>query len=65
MRALKTHDDRDVRRVASGIEFVLTSPDLNLSKNSFQSFDIEKLDEIKVGGVGCVCECVRACVRVE
>jgi len=49
MRALRSHDDRDVRRVAQGIEFILTSPELKLNKNNFQYFDIDKLDQIKAG----------------
>ena len=49
MRALKSHDDRDVRRVAGGIEYILTSPELKLKKKNYQSFDIEKLDQIKQG----------------
>lgn len=49
MRALKSHDDRDVRRVAGGIEYILTSPELKLNKKNYQSFDIEKLDQIKQG----------------
>jgi predicted nucleic acid-binding Zn-ribbon protein len=49
MRALKTHDDRDVRRVAGGIEYILTSPELKLNPKNYQSFDLEKLDQIKQG----------------
>ena len=49
MRALRSHEDRDVRKAAGGIEFILTSPALHLSKKNFQTFDIEKLDAIKGG----------------
>ncbi|EKX54660.1 hypothetical protein GUITHDRAFT_100135 [Guillardia theta CCMP2712] len=50
LRALMSHEDVDVRRVAKGLEYIYTAPQLDLGEEYFQWIDLEKIDVIKGGG---------------
>eukprot|EP00960_Hanusia_phi_P065048 765986-Hanusia_phi.AAC.2 len=43
LRALMSHEDVDVRRVAKGLEYIYTAPQLDLGEEYFQWIDLEKI----------------------
>jgi len=49
IRTLRTHEDRDIQRVASGVEYIYSAPELEVGAEYFQWIEIEKLEEIKEG----------------
>jgi len=46
------HSDRDVRKVAEGLEFIMMAPKLDLDESSFTWIELEKLQNIAEGGKG-------------
>lgn len=38
------HEDSDIRKAATGLEFIMNGPKLALDKKSYISLDLEKLD---------------------
>jgi predicted nucleic acid-binding Zn-ribbon protein len=50
IRACKAHSDRDVQRVAAGVEFIMLAPKLQTTSDSFAWIDYNKIEDIKDGG---------------
>ena len=50
IRACKAHNDRDVQRVAAGVEFIMLAPKLQTTAESFTWIDYNKIEDIKDGG---------------
>jgi len=49
VRTLRSHEDRDIRRVAGGVEYIYSAPELEVGEEHFQWIEIEKLEAIKEG----------------
>jgi tetratricopeptide (TPR) repeat protein len=50
IRACKAHNDRDVQRVAAGVEYIMLAPKLQTSSESFTWIDYNKIEDIKDSG---------------
>lgn len=47
-----SHEDVDVRRVAKGLEYIYTAPQLDLGEEYFQWIDLEKIGTMKLTWLG-------------
>ena len=52
LRALMSHEDVDVRRVAKGLEYIYTAPQLDLGEEYFQWIDLAKIRTMKLTWLG-------------
>ena len=50
IRACKAHNDRDVQRVAAGVEYIMLAPKLQTTSDNFAWIDYNKIEDIKDGG---------------